>query len=136
MELDCKVTCGRRKHCILCIYLFIDINSNNTKPKLIVSCCFLCCYFIAVVLRICRCEYVTQVWRENQARSFAAHFHHAGTGSLTCCLATDCNNLQFTFETAAAKSGRLAGEICRCMIYGLFFVCVDVWQTPGVCIHL
>lgn len=75
-----------------------------------------------------------QVWRENQARSFAVHFHHAATGSLTCCLATDCNNPQFTL-TQLPLTQRVAGQICRCMIDRLILcVCVAVWQ-PMPCVY-
>lgn len=56
-----------------------------------------------------------------------ARFHHAGTGGLTCCLATDCNNLQFTLKTAATIAQRDTSIIYRlslCVVVRQHVLCV------------
>ncbi|XP_034077907.1 neuroglobin isoform X1 [Gymnodraco acuticeps] len=77
------------------------------------------------------CRHVFQLWRDIEA----AHFQHARTGSLTCCLATDCNNPQFTLRQLPLKH-RLSGENCRCMIYRWIVCLRGRFASHAVCIHL
>lgn len=76
-----------------------------------------------------------QVRRGNQARAFTSHFYQAGTESLTCCLETACSNPQFTLRQLPLNQ-RLAGEICRCMIYRLISCLCGCLATRALCIHL
>ena len=118
------MTCKWRKHNFSVILISLTFILTTQ-----VSCCFLCCNLIAVVLKIC--DYVTQLWREIEAE----HFQHARTGSLTCCLATDCNNPQFTLRQLPLKH-RLSGENCRCMIYRWIVCLCGRFASHAVCIHL
>lgn len=66
--------------------------------------------------------------------SFHAQFHHTGTqGGLTCCLATDCNNLQFTLKQLRLNRRERMGALsiiadwlsaCGCWAARAAYVCV------------
>lgn len=58
-----------------------------------------------------------------------AQFHHTGTGGMTCCLATDCNNLQFTFKQLPLHRGGWGGGLS--IVYRLV-LCLAVEQHVRV----
>lgn len=67
-----------------------------------------------------------------------ARFHHAETRGLTCCLATDCNNLQFTLKTAATRTERHVDHLqiefvlfsSTCRVYTSVEQCgFSLWQA-------